>query len=224
MGEEDDESRFQLNEAAEFVRKTKEPPTERVQHQVLHMDRGTLVFREGQLGDAMFIVQEGEVDILKRLEDGTSRILRTMAKGDFFGEMSLIDKKNRSASAVCRTAVRLIRVPQESLVRFIETNPHFVMRMLNTFVDRLRSSNSIIEKAMSRHPTMVVLDGLRDFLRSKGAGGTGTIFDVGEFAVWANYRLGIPEAKVPGILGVLQADHHLIEGPIPGSLVLASGA
>lgn len=221
-GEDDQESRFQLNEAAEFVRRAKDREESPLPIKTLELERGSLVFREGQMGDAMFIVQEGEVDILKRLEDGTSRILRTMVKGDFFGEMALIDRKLRSATAICRTQVRLVRVPQESLVRFIEGNPQFVMRMLNTFVERLRSANSIIEKAMDRHPTAVVLDGIQDYLRTKEQGSSGPFFDVAEFAIWANYRLGIPESRVPGLLTILQTDHHLVEGPLPGTYRLAS--
>lgn len=222
--EDEEESRFQLNEAAEFIRRVKEKGHYETRKQTLDFERGALVFREGQVGDAMFIVQMGEVDILKRLEDGSSRILRTMGKGDFFGEMSLIDKKPRSASAVCRSQSRLVRVPAESLVRFIESNPQFVMRMLNTFVDRLRSSNSIIERAMVRHPALVVLDGIRDFLKAKPLLGPDGAFDIDEFAFWANYRLGIPEVKIPVILKALHAEGHLAAGPRPDTYQLVARA
>lgn len=224
MHDDDQESRFQLNEAAEFIRRVKDKEHYETRNLALEFDRGALVFREGEVGNAMFIVQEGEVDILKRLEDGSSRILRTMGKGDFFGEMSLIDKKPRSASAVCRSRARLVRVPAESLVRFIESNPQFVMRMLNTFVDRLRSSNAIIERAMIRHPAMVVLDGIRDFLRAKGMFSPGAIFDIDEFSFWANYRLGIPEVKIPGILSILRSESYLADGPAPDTYRLVDGS
>lgn len=223
--EQELEERFQLNEAADFIHHSKADriPTQTfslVGHQI-ELPAGSLVFQEGQPGNMMFVVLEGEVEIIKALENGSSRVLRTMKKGDFFGEMALIDKKVRSATACCRTDVRLVKVPEGMLTGFIERNPQFVIKMLNTFVERLRRANKIIEKAMDRNPVGVIHDGLAEFFRFKGLEPLeGGPFDVSEFSLWSHYRLGIPEHQVSGLLQVLVADQTLRPAENPRELVV----
>ena len=217
--EQEYEDRFQLNEAADFVRRAKANTDFDVVSYKITLAAGDLVFREGDIGDAMYVIMEGEVLILKKLEDGSSRVLHTMRKGDFFGEMSLIDKKTRSASALCQGPTTLVRIPEGLLVHFIEKNPQFVIKMLNTFVERIRHSNKIIERAMIRNPQGIVLDGLQDFLHSKGLDHPqGSWVDVEEFASWAHYRLGIPELQMPTLIDSMVRDKVLRSGARPGEV------
>jgi CRP-like cAMP-binding protein len=202
--EQESEDRFQLNEAADFVRLAKPGNQFVLDHHIVVCPSGAKVFQEGEIGEAMYIVLEGKVSIVKKLENGSSRVLATMGKGDFFGEMSLIDKKKRSATASCQTDTRLIKIPEGVLVQFIEKNPQFAIKMLNTFVGRLRNANMIIERAIVRNPTAVIFDGLKEYVRSRGMkSAMGYRVNISDFSAWANYQLGVPEEQVPRLLETL---------------------
>src|SRR5918992_525377 len=64
-----------------------------------HVPEGTLLFHAGDKGDAMYLIQSGRVRIAVNDADGQQIVLTELAQGDFFGEMSLIDGKQRSADA-----------------------------------------------------------------------------------------------------------------------------
>lgn len=221
MSECPDQQELELNEGGEWVPRT--PPSTpfdlREHTQTFH--EGALIFREGDMGSSMYIILIGEVQIMKRMDDGSGRILHTMTKGDFFGEMSLIDKKQRSASALCRTEVTLIGIPEGKLVRFIETQPKFAIKMMNTFVERLRNANEIISKAMVRNPTEVVLDGVREFAKQNGITSVkGMRINVQDFSSWAHYRLGITEAQIPTYLWELVKQGLILQGSLATEVVL----
>ena len=71
--------------------------------------KGEVIFKEGDLGTEMFILQEGQVEILKTLQ-GVDEQLAVLEKGDFFGEMSLLEDLPRTASARAVSACKLIRI------------------------------------------------------------------------------------------------------------------
>src|SRR5437016_7213765 len=68
---------------------------------------GTLLFREGDLGDAMYLIESGRVRIAITDDDEKEIVLAELAQGDFFGEMAIIDGKQRSAHAIDRKSTRL---------------------------------------------------------------------------------------------------------------------
>src|SRR5688572_14064782 len=70
---------------------------------------GSYLFREGDLGTEMFILQEGQVEILKAVA-GVDEQLAVLEKGDFFGEMSLLEDLPRTASARAVTECKVIRI------------------------------------------------------------------------------------------------------------------
>jgi CRP-like cAMP-binding protein len=205
----DDEETIKLYAAAEFAAINR-AKTFNIPQNTFQFPAGSMVFREGEMGDSMYIIMEGEIQISKALSDGSSRVLHVMGKGDFFGEMSLIDRKKRSATAIVSQSCTLIRIPEDFILRFIEKNPHFVIKMLNTFVSRLRNANRIIERTMVNNPNQVVLEGIREYGKLHGwPVFTGTKVNIRDFSAWANYRLGIPESKIPSIVEKLVASGKL---------------
>src|SRR5438128_12541854 len=68
---------------------------------------GDIIFTQGDLGTEMFIIQEGEVNIVKHIA-GESHVLSTLEKGDFFGEMAVLESVPRTADAVALTDVRVV--------------------------------------------------------------------------------------------------------------------
>ncbi len=95
---------------------------------------GTTIFSEGQdSGGVMYVVQEGEVDILvhgKRID--------TIGAGDCLGEIALIDHKPRSATAVAKTDCKLVPVNERRFQFLVRQTPNFALEVMRTMADRLR--------------------------------------------------------------------------------------
>ncbi len=94
---------------------------------------GEAVFREGEAADAMYVVLEGEVDVLY---DG--RVIETVGPGGIVGEMALIENAPRSATAVARGPVRLAAVSHQRFTFLVQQTPGFALHVMRVLVDRLR--------------------------------------------------------------------------------------
>jgi CRP-like cAMP-binding protein len=98
---------------------------------------GTSVFREDEPGDCMFVVQDGEVDILVR---GT--VVETVGAGGVVGEMALIDAGPRSASAVARVDSKLVRVDERRFKFLVQEHPFFAIEVMRVMAHRLRQMDA----------------------------------------------------------------------------------
>src|SRR5215468_1741385 len=94
---------------------------------------GQTIFEEGQPGDVMFAVLEGEVEINRQ-----NRVIESITAGGVFGEMALIDQKPRSASAIGRTSGRLAAINARRFQVLVSQNPHFAIQMLQLLAERVR--------------------------------------------------------------------------------------
>lgn len=99
-------------------------------------EQGTLLFKEGEIGDCMFIIQSGEIKIHKG--QSTLAILR---EKEVFGELSLLDAETRSASATCQTDCTLFRIDQEPFYELIESRPEVARGFIIMLCKRLRAQN-----------------------------------------------------------------------------------
>ena len=102
---------------------------------------GQPIFEQGELGESAFIIQEGEVQILRTSEDGRETILGTIGKGGIFGEMALVDDQPRMASALATMGTTVIVVSQEVFNDKLRKTDPFIRGLLNIFVDSIRSRN-----------------------------------------------------------------------------------
>ncbi len=106
---------------------------------------GERIFNQGDPGIGIYIVREGEVEI-ERLLNGTEKvILATFSKGDFFGELALVDGEKRPASAIAKTACKVSVIFKPDLDEFIEKYPKKgikILKGISTIVTlRLRQQN-----------------------------------------------------------------------------------
>jgi len=106
---------------------------------------GERIFDEGDLGTEMFIIQEGEVHITKKLGNEI-RVLTRLEKGDFFGEMALIESAPRSADAIAHSDVRLLGINGSRFDEMIRKNPEIAIRIIRKYSHRLREANSLLEE------------------------------------------------------------------------------
>ncbi|MEM1206691.1 MAG: cyclic nucleotide-binding domain-containing protein [Acidobacteriota bacterium] len=105
------------------------------------------IFREGDLGIEMFIIQEGRVEILKHFK-GEQRRLAVLAQGDFFGEMSLLEDLPRTASARAMADVRLLRINGSTFDQMLRKNPEIAVRMMRKLSRRLRETDQMLRDAL----------------------------------------------------------------------------
>ena len=101
---------------------------------------GETIFKEGQPGDMMYIVIEGEVDVLVH-----GKVVYSIGgPGGVLGEMALIDTQPRSATAVARTACKLVPIDQKRFTFLIQQTPYFAVEVMRTMAERLRRMNATL--------------------------------------------------------------------------------
>jgi CRP-like cAMP-binding protein len=101
---------------------------------------GGFVFKAGDPGETMFIITEGEIDIL----DGSGTTLETAGPGSIFGELALIDDAPRSATAVAKTDCRLVAVDRRRFEYMVQETPFFGLAVMKVLADRLRKTSARI--------------------------------------------------------------------------------
>ena len=99
-------------------------------------DENTLIFNEGELGDCMYIIQEGTVKIHKG-----DTVLAILKDKEVFGELSLLDAEARSASATTNSSCILFRIDQEPFYELIESRPEVARGFIKILCQRLRAQN-----------------------------------------------------------------------------------
>lgn len=114
----------------------------------VHFSKGEVIFFDGDLGLGMYVIKSGEVEIRKVI-GGEERVLTVLGKGDFFGEMSLLEEDApRSATAVARTEVDAALIDQAAFRFILESNPEITVRMMRKLVRRLRETTRLLEDAV----------------------------------------------------------------------------
>lgn len=106
--------------------------------------KGSVILFEDDPGDALYVVIEGQVKVVLIGEDGREVILATLADGDFFGEMSLIDDKPRSAHVIAMETSNLLVLRRDDFQRCLEDNPRIALGLLRALTKRLRLADSKI--------------------------------------------------------------------------------
>ena len=103
----------------------------------LHL-AGDYVCREGELGDELFVLVEGEVEVSKQVE-GVSRVLRTLRSGEHLGELAILREQPRSASVRARLDTRTLVLDGDALRSILEDRPQVSLAMLASLAERMSS-------------------------------------------------------------------------------------
>jgi CRP-like cAMP-binding protein len=114
---------------------------------IVDFGAGEFVFREGDLGTEMYIVHEGRVEILKKVQDGEHQ-LALLEKGDFFGEMSILEDLPRAASARAVTELKVLLINGTTFDQMLRTNPEIAVRMMRKLSRRLRETDRLLRDAL----------------------------------------------------------------------------
>ena len=106
-------------------------------------DVGAIILEEGSTGRELFVVLDGRIDIVK-LNGATKTLIVTLGKGEFFGEMAVIDGSARSATAIAAAPnTRVMRINHARFVYLVSQQPAFALMVMDALSKRLRASNAM---------------------------------------------------------------------------------
>ena len=94
---------------------------------------GKTIFSEGDVGDLMYVVTDGEVDLLVK-----GKLVEQLAAGGVLGEMALIGKGARSATAIAKTACKLAPIDEKRFKFLVQQTPNFALQLMRIIAERLR--------------------------------------------------------------------------------------
>ena len=110
-------------------------------------DVGEVIFEEGSTGRDLYVVLDGKVDIAK-VNGPNKTVIVTLGKGEFFGEMAVIDGSARSATAIAASPnTRVMRINHARFVYLVSQQPAFALMIMDALSKRLRVSNERTFKA-----------------------------------------------------------------------------
>lgn len=158
---------------------------------------GAVIFREGESGKEMYIVVDGKVEITKSTSGSAAKTLATLGRGDIFGEMAVIDKKVRAATATAIGATKVLVLNEALFDAMLTHNADFARKIVKLLSERLRHTNLLLQSALGTNRQKLVMDALTQFAAEHGSATfRGTRFNVNEFAAWAAGHIGLDEKDI----------------------------
>ncbi len=104
---------------------------------------GTVIFHENTVGDCLYLLTKGRVEIWRNWEEHDAEMLITRRKGSIFGEVSLLDDKLRSATAVATNDVEALCISKEVFHTIIESNPRCALGIIRSMASIIRRTNMV---------------------------------------------------------------------------------
>lgn len=107
---------------------------------------GESIIRQGEVGECMFVVQGGRVEVLQGSEAAGEQHLAYLDAGDFFGEMAVFEKELRSATVRAAGEARVLKIDKKALLTRIREDPLLAVNLLKTMSHRIRHLNAEIAR------------------------------------------------------------------------------
>ncbi len=106
---------------------------------------GQNIIEQGETGNCMYVIQEGQVEVIVQHSEGV-RAIAVLGQGDFFGEMAIFDREVRMATVRPLGKARVLTVDKQNLMRRIHEDPALVYRMLLEMSQRIRNLNAEVSR------------------------------------------------------------------------------
>jgi CRP/FNR family transcriptional regulator, cyclic AMP receptor protein len=170
---------------------------------------GTVLFREGETGREMFVLQAGRVR-LTRMSNGVEQHLADLNAGEFFGEMSILNDKPRMATATVSEDAQLLVLDPRTFEAMIKANSEIAVRMIKKLAGRLDQANQRIDNLLLEDPnSRVVHLLLQQPQLAHPAGGVAINLDRTTIAA----RTYLEPERVADVLGRLDRSRLVLEVP-----------
>jgi len=103
---------------------------------------GSIIIRQGETGQSMYVVQSGRVEVVQHAAGGSEQHLAYLEAGDFFGEMSVFEEEVRSATVRACGEARVLKIDKKTLLRRLHEDPLLAVNLLKTMSHRIRELNT----------------------------------------------------------------------------------
>jgi CRP/FNR family cyclic AMP-dependent transcriptional regulator len=130
---------------------------------------GTVVFREGEAGDEMYIIQRGKVRVSKDFS-GKPHLIAVLEKGEFFGEMAIVSRLRRSATVTAIDEVEALAFDRDGLLKMITRNPRIGLSIIDRLCRRLQAAHREVQHLVQRDRAGLIALHLRHLFQELPAG------------------------------------------------------
>lgn len=183
---------------------------------------GDVLFREGEAGDRMFVIQAGAVKITKSMA-GEQKVLAVLGPGEFLGEMAILNGKPRTATATVVEPARCLLIDARTLEAMVSKNAEIALRLIKKLARRLDSADTLIEILMHTDPKARVMLALSRHAEAFGE----PVHDgvrIRATAADVAQEVGVDEETAREVMARLRRLRLAREEPAGGGIVIADSA
>lgn len=169
---------------------------------------GTVLFREGDAGKEMFVIQSGKVRLSRTIR-GQEKTLADLPAGEFFGEMSIINDKPRAATATVVEDAQLLVLDPRTFEAMIKANTEIAVRMIKKLTGRLDVANQQIENLLLGDANSRVVHALLQMAPSGARGDDGAVTIAIDGPTLAE-KTSVDDVKVEEVLARLERSRLVV--------------
>ncbi|OGL47587.1 MAG: hypothetical protein A2161_05355 [Candidatus Schekmanbacteria bacterium RBG_13_48_7] len=176
-----------------------------------HFPKGSIIFQEDEKGEFIFIIQDGEVQLTKKIRN-TERLLSLLGKGEFFGEMAIFNNQPRTATATALVDTKLILLDKSTFEHMVRDNKEIALRIIKKLSARLEDANNRIENLLIPDSTTRVVNVIfKGAKRKTSEGDRGVKIDLNLTITELAGLVGLEESMVNQILNKLKRSGVIFE-------------
>jgi len=170
---------------------------------------GETVFRQGDQGDSLLCVVEGQLDTVVKDNAGQDIVLAAVGAGDVVGEMSMLDGRPRSATVRCTEDAKLLVLERGDLLRVLPRSPHLALDMMGEMAARARKVDDLLRSRVSRNVNEEVaerrtaVERVADAIAAFSGSIPFLVLHAGWFALWIGWNTLGPHHFDPFPFGLL---------------------
>jgi CRP/FNR family transcriptional regulator, cyclic AMP receptor protein len=155
---------------------------------------GQVIFEEDDSEDTMYFIKDGKVEISKKMGDA-DQVIAFLGPNDFFGEMALLSKAPRSATAKAVKETTVIVFNRKQFMVLLKTRGEIVLKIIEVLIQRLKESNDTIRKLIQKNQKALVFDTLSKWLQVKDS--DANILAASE---WVSKQLGMKVRETESVI------------------------
>jgi signal transduction histidine kinase len=123
----------------------------------LSFRKGEMIFREGETSDALYVIEQGSVEISALIGSRERRVFAIFGPGDYFGEIAAVDSKPRSATATAKVNTVVSCISREQVWRMFEKTPRLLVTMMQGFSQRMREFDRLYLQELFQHERLALV-------------------------------------------------------------------
>ncbi len=167
------------------------------------IDSGDIIFSEGDQGSEMYIIQDGKVRISKTIGE-SEHVLAVLGKGDFFGEMAIVNNVKRTANATAASEVNLLCFNRNGFTNMINKNAKIAINIIDKLCRRLQNMNMQIQHILKKNTRGIIE--LNIFYAFKEETGEEKNLNYEKLVESIALNLRMPKEKVEKIIKEIEKD------------------